>query len=115
MTNIVDFPSKDGSTFPSNLKEAQDHVNLVRKEYCDEVAQDIFESAMQAFAAYGFQVKSEVSHIKDVVFVEEAIKSMIYRYKRLPHQMQEIAEATISVSDDAKELLTDSDKIENNI
>lgn len=118
MTEIIEFPVKTFETFPTNSQEAFEELNRVRKEYCDEVSQDIFESAMQAFIAHGFQVKTDVSHIKDIVFLEEAIKSMIYRYKRIPHQMQEIAETTISVNDDAKELLTgieeEDDKVENN-
>lgn len=115
MTEIINFPTT-ADTFPTSRQEAEEHINEVRKEYCDNVAGDIFEACMQAFSAYGFSIKSNENHIKDIVFVEEAIRSMVYRYKNLSHQLHEISDMTISLSDDAKEELENraNEKLLNN-
>lgn len=115
MTKIINFP-KTLETFPSNREESLQHISEVRKEYCDSVSSDIFEACMQAFTAYGFSIKPDEKHIKDIVFVEEAIKSMIYRYKNLDHQLHDISDMSISLSEDAKEELENriTEKLLNN-
>lgn len=104
--NLVKFPrSNSDSQFPTNIEESLDHIIAVRMDYCDEVANDIMDAVNAVMSSYGITVKPEESHIKDYVFLEEAIKAALYRHKRLHHGFHDIIDATISLSPEAEEEL----------
>ena len=102
--NIVQFKTSFEYS-PTSYEESIEHLQQVRQEYCDEVCDDILEAMTSVLHSYGFQVKSQETHIKDIVFVEEALKAMLYRYKKIPHGMHEIIEATISITPEASDEL----------
>jgi uncharacterized protein YwgA len=101
--NIVNFPKKGLEMFPSSIEESLDHIRSVRQEYCDEVADDVFEAMASVLATYGFVVRMNEGHIKDFTFVEETIKALVYRYKRIEHPFHEIIDNVITISDEVKE------------
>ena len=104
--NLVKFPRSNSDTqFPTNIEESLDHIIAVRMDYCDEVANDIMDAVNAVMSSYGITVKPEESHIKDYVFLEEAIKAALYRHKRLHHGFHDIIDATISLSPEAEEEL----------
>jgi NTP pyrophosphatase (non-canonical NTP hydrolase) len=110
--NIVKFPNKTEETFPSTYEEAMERITEVRTEYCDSVAEDAFDVVMQVFSSYNMFPRTNEEHIKDIVFLEEAIKSVVYRYKNLPHTFQELSENTISITDEAQQELNKMNKKE---
>jgi hypothetical protein len=103
--NLVNFPKKPDTLFPTSIEESLDHIIAVRTDYCDEVAMDIMDAVNAVMSSYGITVKPEESHIKDYVFLEEAIKAALYRHKRLHHGFHDIIDATISLTPDAMEEL----------
>jgi hypothetical protein len=104
--NIIPFPAKNISKiFPTNLEESFDHLEEIRRDYCDEVAEDAVEAIFAVFSSYGLQVKPDEASIKNIVFMEESVKSLLYSIKKLPHTFQEIADAVVSINGDAKEEL----------
>ena len=106
--NIVNFPSKGLEMFPSSVEESLDHIQSVRQEYCDEVADDVFEAMASVLSTYGFVVRMNEGHIKDFTFAEETIKALVYRYKRISHPF--------TISDEVKEDLEKAkDQQENNL
>jgi hypothetical protein len=104
--NIVDFPKKITDNFISKEQSLQ-HIEEIRKEYCNEIASDALEAVMSVVNNYGLQSKEDQPHIKDIIFVEEAIKALTYRYKRLTHPLHDIIESTVSLPGDAN--FNDSD------
>jgi hypothetical protein len=100
--NVVNFPNKTVEMFPANLQESIDHLHSVRQEYCDEVSDDVFEAMAGVLGAYGMGVRMDESHIKDYTFLEEAIKALVYRYKRIVHPFHEIIDNVITISDEVK-------------
>lgn len=105
MTNVIEFPKKTVETFPANLDESFDHIEDVRRQYCDEVSADIVEAAFSVLSSYGLTVKPDETSIKQIVFLEEAIKAMVYSTKRLPHPFHNIAEQAITLSEEAMDEL----------
>lgn len=105
MDNIIQFPAKNSEIFPSSAEESMEILNSVRKEFCDEVVADTLEAVTSVFSSYGFTPASDVQTIKDIVFIEEALKAFTYRYKNLGHPLHPIIEQTISVSDEIQKQL----------
>jgi uncharacterized protein YwgA len=101
--NIVNFPNKGLEMFPSSIEESLDHIRSVRQEYCNEVADDVFEAMASVLSTYGFVVRMNEGHIKDFTFAEETIKALVYRYKRIEHPFHEIIDNVITISDEVKE------------
>ena len=103
--NLIKFPSQSEEQFPSSREEAFERLIEVRTEYCDSVAEDAFDVVMQVLSSYIMYPKNNVDHIKDVVFLEEAIKSVVYRYKKLPHSFHDISDSVISITPEAQQEL----------
>ena len=110
--NVVQFPNMTEETFPSTHEEAQQRIEEIRTEYCDAVAEDAFDVVMQVLYSYNMYPKTDEAKIKDVVFLEEAIKSVVYRYKNLSHSFQEIAENAVSITPEAQQELDSMKKKE---
>ena len=105
MDNVIEFPKKTAEIFPANLDESFDHIEDVRRQYCDEVSADIMEAAFSVLSSYGLTVNPNEDTIKQIVFLEEAIKAMVYTTKRLQHPFHNLAEQAITLSEDAKQEL----------
>ena len=105
MDNIIQFPSKPKSPFPNNLEQTLDHVEQVRRTYCDEVTADAFEAVFAVLTSYGLTIKPVENVVKSVVFLEEAIRAMVYTTKDLEHSFQDLADAAITLEADAKKEL----------
>jgi hypothetical protein len=106
MTNkkILKFPEiKSEAGFPTSIEESLEHVEEIRKHYCDEISSDVFDAALTVINNYGLSVRANDIFIKDAVFLEEAIKAFVYRFKRIHHPMHEIIEQTITISDELKQ------------
>jgi hypothetical protein len=104
--NIIQFPARNlASVFPTNLEESIDHLEEIRKDYCDEVADDAVEAVFAVLSSYGLFTKPDEESIKNIVFMEEAIKSLLYSMKKVPHSFQEIAQSCVTINDEAKEEL----------
>jgi hypothetical protein len=102
MTKIIKFPEKNNGEAGSSasLQETINQIEEVRKLFCDEVSSDVFEAALAIIGNYGLTMKSDMSYIKSAVFLEEAIKSYVYKLKNIHHPMHDIVDKTITVSDE---------------
>jgi DNA-binding ferritin-like protein len=100
--NLIKFPTQSEEIFPSTHEEAMDRLIEVRTEYCDAIAEDAFDVVMQVLSSYNMYPKNDEAQIKDIVFLEEAIKSVVYRYKKLPHNFHDITESIISITPEAQ-------------
>ena len=105
MDNVIQFPSRAKEGFPNNLGESFEHIEDVRRNYCDEVSSDILEAAFSVLASYGLQVPADENTVKCIVMVEETIKAIVYKTKKLSHPFQELAESAITLTPEAQEEL----------
>ena len=103
---------KNEAGFPASVQESIDHIESVRKNYCDEVSSDVFDAALSVVNNYGLRIKSDDIFIKDAVFLEEAIKAFVYRFKRVEHPMHDIIDNIITISDEMEQEI--QDKIDEN-
>ena len=104
--NVILFPSKNNANiFPSNIEESLDHLESIRKDYCDEVADDAVEAVFAVFSSYGIFVNPDEKAIKNIVFMEEAIKSLLYSVKNVSHSLQDIADSVVTINGEAREEL----------
>jgi hypothetical protein len=102
MDNILEFPKKiDDKNFPVSLEQSYEHIENVRRDYCDEVCSDVMEAAFSVLSSYGITVKPDEDNVKYIVFVEEALKAMIYSTKNLNHDFQDLAQKIISLTPQA--------------
>lgn len=99
--NIIRFPQNE-SSFPSNDGEALDHVHFVRQQYCDEVVSDTIDAIISVLNSYGFVARTDADSIKDIVFLEETLKALTYRYKKLDHPLHDIIDQSITLSDEVQ-------------
>jgi hypothetical protein len=103
MDNIVKFPNKlSAENFPISIEQSYEHIEEVRRDYCDEVCSDVMEAAFSVLASYGITVKPDEQNVKYIVFVEEAIKAMVYSTKNLNHSFQELADTVVTLTPDAR-------------
>ena len=108
MDNIVQFPKKiSNESFPLSIEQSYEHIENVRRDYCDEVCADVMEAAFSVLSSYGITVKPDEQNVKLIVFVEEAIKSMVYSTKKLNHDFQNIADTLITLTPQAHSELED--------
>lgn len=97
MSNIIQFPKNNIN--PHGLEQnSPDLIYEVRREFCDEVVSDALDALVGIFGSYGVVSRGDVNSIKDIVFLEEALKALLYRYKNLEHSLHPVIEATISIS-----------------
>lgn len=99
--NIIRFPQND-TNFPSNKQDAEDHINFVRQQYCDEVVSDTIDAIISVLNSYGFVARTDADSIKDIVFLEETLKALTYRYKKLDHPLHDIIDQSITLSDEVQ-------------
>lgn len=105
MTNVIEFPNNKQEVFPTSLDESYKHIEDVRRNFCDEITSDVVEAVFSVITNYGIQVNVDEETVKNIVFMEESIKSLLYKMKKVHHPFHDIASATISLNDDAKEEL----------
>lgn len=108
--NVVNFPNFSSEQYPSTIEESKEHINAIRQQFCDEVCIDVTDAVVAVLSSYNINIRAEEVHVKDFVFLEETIKALTYRYKKLPHSFQEIIESVITLTDDAKEDLENRNK-----
>jgi len=102
--NVIQFPSKNlANVFPANVEESLDHLEEIRRDYCDEVSEDAIEAVFAVLSSYGLHVKPDEAAIKNIIFMEEAIKSLLYSIKKVPHSFQEIADSCVTINGEARE------------
>lgn len=106
--NVIEFPNESFALFPSNEEDSTNHIESVRREYCDEITSDVSEAIFSVLHSYGFILKSEDDHIKDIIFLEEATKALLYRYKKLHHPLHEIIENTVSLPNDDNKIIKEN-------
>lgn len=110
MTNIIQFPNKTG--FDGVFPDTEEHLMQVRQDFCDEVVSDVMDAVTAVVASFGFNGAVTQESIKDIVFIEEALKAFTYRFKGLEHSLHPIIDQTITITDDAKKHL---ESLEDNI
>lgn len=115
MTKILNFPNISDSNFPSTNEEAQEQVNEVRRNYCDEVGTDALDATLTVFMNYGIQVRPNGTAIKDLVFLEEAIKAVLYRNKNIPHPFHEMIEKAIVLPEETEASIEQAIKEQNTL
>lgn len=116
MDKVISFPKNINQVFPSTQEESTKRLEEVRQEFCDEVTSDVLDAVTAVLNNYGFIIRSEQKHIKDIIFLEEAIKALTYRFKKLEHPLHEIIEATISIEDgkEVQDIINESTEVQLN-
>lgn len=103
MDNIIQFPVKNNTnSFPINVEQSYDHIEEVRRDYCDEVSADIMEAITSVLSSYNLSILPDENVVKNVVFMEETVKALVYSTKKLYHPFQDLAQQAITLTDDAR-------------
>jgi len=103
MDNIIQFPVKTiTKDFPVSLEQSYEHIEEVRRDYCNEVSADIMDAVLGVLSSYNISVLPNESVVKNVVFLEETVKALVYSTKKIHHPFQEMAEQAIVLTEDAR-------------
>jgi len=106
MDNVIQFPKNNASrSFPVNIDQSYEHIEEVRRDYCEEVTSDIIEAMLGVASSYNINITPDETSVKNLVFVEEAVKALVMSSKKLYHPFQDLAQNTITLTDDAREEL----------
>lgn len=94
--NIINL--RPNNINPSNIRDIEDAINLA-KQIREDLADDITEIAMEQFvgwlANYGIFTESEKFNVKDIMMIENAMASALYRYYGLEHPLQQMTDESI--------------------
>lgn len=101
MAKILNFPIK--ADIPVTKTGAQQRIQAVRTEFCDEVLEECLRNLVQNITAYGFTFKSEGAHQKDLIMLSEVMQATLYRYSGLDHPMQDVILELIKFDDEDDE------------
>ena len=108
MTNkVIQFPDKKKGEAgnPASLQETITQIEEVRKLFCDEIADDVFQAVFAIISNYGIVPRSSPEFIRDAFFFEEALQAMLYRMKKLDHPMHHLIDKTVTMSEDVEKEL----------
>lgn len=108
--NIIYLPTR--STAPNLLEIEQSIANIQQRkqEYCDEVSDFAMEHLIHCIKGFGFLADGSRVNGKDLVLVELAIESILYRYYGIEHPLHETVEQLISDgSEDTDEITIPED------
>lgn len=106
--NIIQFPKNNiTKNFPINVDQSYEHIEEVRRDYCEEVSDDIMDAVFAVASSYNININLNETDVKYLVFLEEAIKALIFNSKKLHHPFQDLAQETITLTEDARQELKD--------
>lgn len=95
MNKVIELPFNND--MPVTKKQARNSINSIRKEYCDEISSDVFQALISHLNSYGVVFRESEEHTKDLVFLEESLRSFIYRSKGINHTFHKIAENSVEL------------------
>jgi hypothetical protein len=103
--NVVLFPvfereDSPASPPPTSLKEIQERMAQVRAVLVQDSLETVMETAVHQLLSCGFDV-TEDEHHTEVVFLVEAMRSLLLKTIKLDHPFQELAKATFVKVKDA--------------
>ena len=98
--NIIKLPQRtDGVEIPTTEEELTQSIDKIKTMFFDMVSVELAAPVFNRASIHGFDV-SDDSHIKDCIFVVEAIKSLLLKSKGIHHAIQDYAENNIDYSED---------------
>jgi hypothetical protein len=103
MTNkVIQFPDKKKNEAgnPASLEETISQIEEVRKLFCDEIADDVFQAVFAIISNYGMVPRTSPEFIRDAFFFEEVLQAMLYRMKNIEHPMHSLIDKTVTISED---------------
>jgi hypothetical protein len=98
MNTVIRMPLDND--MPVTKKQARSRINMIRKEYCDEISSDVFQAIISHLNSYGVIFRESDDHTKDLVFLEESLKSFIYRSKGIKHNFHKMAENAVELKNE---------------
>ena len=98
MNTVIRMPLDND--MPVTKKQARSRINMIRKEYCDEISSDVFQAIISHLNSYGVMFRESDDHTKDLVFLEESLKSFIYRSKGIKHNFHKMAENAVELKNE---------------
>jgi hypothetical protein len=99
MSNIIKFPTTYDGSLPNTKKQVKKKVTNIRKEYIDEVLDDIVENVIYDMDRYGFhRLKTE-----DIAYMREIINAALCRSAKIDHFFHETIDKTVVVLGDEEE------------
>lgn len=101
MAKILNFPKK--ADIPITKQGAEQRIQKVRTEFCDEVLEECLRNLLHNITAYGFQFKNDGAHQKDLIMLSEVMQATLYRYSGLDHPMQDVILELIKFDDEEDE------------
>lgn len=96
MSNVIKFPKiQDDSVLPTTRKAARQRVHKIRKEYIDDVLDELVENVVYDMDRYGFhRLKTE-----DIAYLREIINATICRSAKVEHFLHDTIDRTVVLTD----------------
>lgn len=97
MTKVIEFPRskivREIATESEVVKEAKEKSKV---NYADEVIDTLSDNLFESFEAFGLNVDEE-SFDKDMRFLTECLKALVYRNLSIDHHLHEFIDDHVEV------------------
>ncbi len=98
--NIIKFPQRNaGVDIPTTEEELTQSVDKIKNMFFEMVSIELAAPIFNRASLHGFEVSSD-DHIKDCIFVIEAIKSLLLKSKGIHNDIQDYVEKNVDYSED---------------
>lgn len=94
--NIIQF-RKNTKELPKTAEEAEERILEVRTNYVRNVTNNILQGIVSDLNNYGFPIKLEGGHLRDLVMLAEILNSTMFRYINAEHFMHEVVDNVIEL------------------
>lgn len=101
ISNVITFPrnpqKNNQNDLPNNMEDAQEKIEETRYYYAETVAEEMFEAFLHVGGNYNFFLKPDRINHKDMVCMQEILKSVLLRQYGIHHPMQDVIDANVEL------------------
>ena len=94
--NVIRFPKNldDITTSPNDFNE---NFNIIRLEKATEIADEIYEIAINVLKNYGYFNNISKTNLKDLMFIPEVLKSAMLRYNNIEYPLHSFVDVYFQI------------------
>lgn len=85
--NVIQFPIKNLDDITTSPNDFNENFNTIRIEKASEIADEIYEIAINVLNNYGYFNNINKTNLKDLMFISEVLKSAMLRYNNIEYPL----------------------------
>lgn len=98
--NVVSLHKNLDQPSIKNIEDAIETAKQIKTDISDDLTDVVMENAMGMLTTYGIIADNNRVDTRDIIMLETAIQSMIYRYYGIEHPLHEVTEEVIKIEEE---------------